>query len=110
MSFDSAADINLDVAGTPTVDITAYNDIRCMAGTTTPDYLINDTRSHRQAVTAGAEDYRYDESRWKLICGPAGKTVLRRTGVYLRGILCGSMIGIQSVVIWKVPRKLGLYF
>ncbi|TVY17629.1 hypothetical protein LARI1_G005811 [Lachnellula arida] len=85
VSFGSTADINLDLAGTPTVDITAYNDIRCMAGTTTPDYLMHDTRRHRQAVTTRAGDHRYSESRWKLICGPAGKTVLRRTGVYLRG-------------------------
>ncbi|TVY89118.1 hypothetical protein LAWI1_G006440 [Lachnellula willkommii] len=85
VSFGSAADINLDLAGTPTVDITAYNDIRCMAGTTTPDYLMHDTRRHRQAGTTRAGDIRYSDSRWKLICGPAGKTVLRRTGVYLRG-------------------------
>ncbi|CAM3714673.1 3-keto-5-aminohexanoate cleavage protein [Paracidovorax anthurii] len=84
VSFASAADIHPDVSGTPTVDVTAYNDIRSMAGTTTPDYLIHDAHRRRQARAASDENHRYDATEWKLIRGAAGKTVLRRTGVFLR--------------------------
>jgi uncharacterized protein (DUF849 family) len=84
VSFGSAVDINCDVSGTPTVDITAYNDIRSMAGTTTPDYLIDDELRRKQSIAAQDEGFRYDPSKWKLLCGRGGKTVLRRVGVFLR--------------------------
>jgi hypothetical protein len=84
VSFGSAADINSSVSGTPTVDVTVYNDIRSMAGTTTLDYLSDDEHRRKQSVAAQDKDYRYDASKWKLICGTAGKMVLRRIGVFLR--------------------------
>jgi uncharacterized protein (DUF849 family) len=84
VSFASATDINTEVLGTPTVDITAYNDIRAMAGTTTKDYLLQDSYRRQQATAAQDKHYKYDRSEWKVIRGMARKVVLRRTGVFLR--------------------------
>ncbi|AVT03720.1 3-keto-5-aminohexanoate cleavage protein [Paracidovorax avenae] len=84
VSFASAADISSDTSGTPTVDVTAYNDIRSMAGTTTPDYAMPDARRRRQALCAREANHRYEDTQWKLIRGAAGKVVLRRIGVFLR--------------------------
>ncbi|KUJ18372.1 uncharacterized protein LY89DRAFT_733047 [Mollisia scopiformis] len=84
VSFASATDINTDVLGTPTVDITAYNDIRAMAGTTTKDYLLSESYRRQQALAAQDKHYKYDRSEWKIIRGASRKVVLRRTGVFLR--------------------------
>jgi len=84
VSFGSAGDINLDLLGTPTVDVTAYNDIRSLAGTTSEDYLVDDSYRRKQVeamVTKGA-NYRYAESKWKLI--RERKVVLRLIDTFLR--------------------------
>lgn len=84
VSFASTADIRTDLPGTPTVDITAYNDVRSMAGTTTPDYALGDSHRRAQARAARAAGYRYEATRWKLIEDAGGKTLLRRMGVFLQ--------------------------
>lgn len=84
VSFASTADIHHDLPGTPVVDITAYNDLRSMAGTTTPDYVIDGPFRRQQARRADSADHRYDGGTWKLIQKLRGRTVLRRTAVFLR--------------------------
>ncbi|BFO57126.1 3-keto-5-aminohexanoate cleavage protein [Acidovorax sacchari] len=84
VSFASTADIRTDLPGTPTVDITAYNDVRSMAGTTTPDYVQGDRHRRAQARAAEAAGYRYEATHWKLIEDAGGKALLRRMGVFLQ--------------------------
>lgn len=88
ISFGSASDINLELSGTPVVDITAYNDIRSLAGTTTADYLPK-TEAERHATVhrlhAGiVDEHRYSHGRWVHYRNGAGRRVLRLKGVVLR--------------------------
>lgn len=88
ISFASTCDVQLDVSGTGTVDITAYNDIRSVGGTTTPDYVaippsLRRTLAHLVATQVPAT-YRYDDSHWSLRRGPKRKLLLRRLHVLLR--------------------------
>ncbi|MDG9885763.1 3-keto-5-aminohexanoate cleavage protein [Pseudomonas sp. GD04058] len=88
ISFGSASDINLELPGTPVVDITAYNDIRSLAGTTTADYLPK-TDAERDATVyrlhaglGGA--HRYCHGRWVHYRKGPARRVLRLKGVVLR--------------------------
>ncbi|GKS88190.1 3-keto-5-aminohexanoate cleavage protein [Acidovorax sp. SUPP2539] len=88
LSFASACDVNLSVLGTPTVDVTALNDVRSVAGTTTPDYLCGSNNGlwslapllpHRDD-----EAFRYGSAHWILRKGEQKKLLLRLAGVVLR--------------------------
>ncbi len=88
ISFGSASDINLALSGTPIIDITAYNDIRCLAGTTSPDYLPK-TEEELSATThllqeGVKEGHRYEHARWTLYRNGASRKLLRLKGVVLR--------------------------
>lgn len=88
LSFASACDVNLSFLGTPIVDVTALNDVRSVAGTTTPDYLCgsgNGTWSLAPLIPhLGDETFRYTEARWILRKGEQKKLLLRLAGVVLR--------------------------
>ncbi|WCM87291.1 3-keto-5-aminohexanoate cleavage protein [Acidovorax sp. NCPPB 3576] len=88
LSFASACDVNLSVLGTPIVDVTALNDVRSVAGTTTPDYLCGSGSGlwslaplipHRDD-----EAFRYGNAHWILRKGEQKKLLLRLAGVVLR--------------------------
>ncbi|WAC73065.1 3-keto-5-aminohexanoate cleavage protein [Roseateles sp. SL47] len=88
ISLASACDVQLGVSGTGTVDITAYNDIRSVGGTTTPDYVaippsLRQTLAQLMATQVPAT-YRYGDSHWSLQRGPKRKLLLRRLHVLLR--------------------------
>ncbi|CAJ5087106.1 3-keto-5-aminohexanoate cleavage protein [Burkholderia pseudomallei] len=87
VSFGSAADIHLDWLGTSVVDVTAFNDVRSLAGTTSRHYLIQpgehaDVLQHCLVHTQPA-DYRYDHATPVWQEGRQGKVVARLTGVFL---------------------------
>lgn len=87
VSFGSAADIHLDWLGTSVVDVTAFNDVRSLAGTTSRHYLIQpgehaDVLQHYLVHTQPA-DYRYDHATPVWQEGRQGKVVARLTGVFL---------------------------
>ncbi|TKC78940.1 3-keto-5-aminohexanoate cleavage protein [Trinickia terrae] len=92
VSFASASDVRLDWPGTPVLDVTAFNDVRSLAGTTTADYLLAAgepldalrrtlQRSRSGLVPEGS--YRYDHAGIVWHTGVHGKTVARLTGVFL---------------------------
>jgi len=89
ISLASACDVNVDTLGTPVVDITAYNDVRSMAGTTTDDYLLS-TAEDRQVIMQHqrsakiSSDYQYSHAKWILRKGAKKKVLLRLANVYLR--------------------------
>jgi len=88
ISFGSASDINLELPGTPVVDITAYNDIRSLAGTTTADYLPK-TDAERDATVYRlhgglSSGHRYAQGRWVHYRKGSARRLLRLKGVVLR--------------------------
>ncbi|SMF98972.1 3-keto-5-aminohexanoate cleavage protein [Burkholderia singularis] len=87
VSFGSAADIRLDWLGTSVVDVTAFNDVRSLAGTTSRHYVIEpgehaDVLQHCLARVQPA-DYRYEHATPVWEEGAQGKSVARLTGVFL---------------------------
>jgi len=88
ISFGSASDVNLQLPGTPIADITAYNDIRSLAGTTTLDYL--PSTEHERLATIDLlhcgipEGHRYSQAYWVLYKNGASRRLLRLKGVVLR--------------------------
>jgi hypothetical protein len=93
VSFGSASEIGseADRLGTPVVDITACNDARSVAGTTTLDYTHfiaadGELRQFRGIQVADDAAYRYSQGGWKMLGTPeTGRVVLRRLSVFLRG-------------------------
>ncbi|RQU49161.1 3-keto-5-aminohexanoate cleavage protein [Burkholderia cenocepacia] len=91
ISFGTTSDISLQWAGTSAVDITAYNDIRSLAGTTTSDYLLSPGRPrtlfrHRLASARSQHNTcpaRYDHARLLMRTGAHGKSVARLADVFL---------------------------
>ncbi|MDP9651359.1 3-keto-5-aminohexanoate cleavage protein [Paraburkholderia caledonica] len=92
ISFASASNVLVDWAGTSVVDVTAFNDVRSLAGTTTDDYLFSEGAPldtlRRALLSARAGDtpvggYRYEQAKLLRLTGAQGKTVARLTGVFL---------------------------
>jgi len=91
ISFASASDVHLDWPGTSVIDITAFNDIRSLAGTTTPDYLpqsgaqlaalLQTLRLARADNLPSGHSYSRAVPLWRR--GAAGKTLLRLSDVFL---------------------------
>ena len=88
VSFGSASDVNIALSGTPIVDITAYNDIRSLAGTTTPDYLPSNSEEHEATTLllqqGLPEAHSYDKARWAFHRSGDTRRLLRMKGVVLR--------------------------
>ncbi|WP_323120171.1 3-keto-5-aminohexanoate cleavage protein [Burkholderia alba] len=87
VSFGSAADIHLDRLGTSVLDITAFNDVRSVAGTTNRHYVLTpgahtDILQESFALAQPAE-YRYEHAVPVWRQGAQGKTVALLTGVFL---------------------------
>lgn len=90
VSFSSASDVRIDQPGTSVIDITAFNDVRSLAGTTTPDYLLSpgdqierlrQTLLHSRA--GEANDYTYAQAVPNWYLGPYGKNLVRLSNVFL---------------------------
>lgn len=88
ISFGSATDIDTTLQGTPVIDITAYNDIRSLAGTTTHDYIpakaCANTATIAQLNGGVAAQHRYDQASWAFYKEGKGRKLLRLKDVVLR--------------------------
>ncbi len=88
ISFGSASDVNTTLPGTPIVDITAYNDIRSLAGTTTTDYLPS-TDQEFEATTLLLQQglpasHSYEKAYWAFRKSGDARRLLRMKGVVLQ--------------------------
>jgi hypothetical protein len=92
ISFASASDVHANCLGAPVIDVTAFNDIRSLAGTTTNEYLFStpDEKVRMEEVLHAArtqglqEKYSYIHATPLLKRrGKHGKTVLRLRDVFL---------------------------
>ncbi|WDD91514.1 3-keto-5-aminohexanoate cleavage protein [Burkholderia sp. FERM BP-3421] len=87
VSFGSAADVHLDWLGTSVLDITAFNDVRSLAGTTHRHYVLT-PGAHSDVLQqclsrARPGEYRYEHAVPVWQQGARGKVVARLTGVFL---------------------------
>lgn len=91
LSFASASDVMLNNIGTPVIDLTACNDIRSLAGTTTDDYLCHDIETHNEFIKElsnfrnGIGKIKFENSHAKIIykIGKKGKRLLRIANLFL---------------------------
>jgi uncharacterized protein (DUF849 family) len=91
LSFASASDIHIDSFGTAVIDLTACNDIRSLAGTTSQDYICTDyniTDAFKLAklkFSSGTAIKEYDNKLANVIykIGRHGKSLLRVKDLYL---------------------------
>ncbi len=91
ISFASASDIHLHHLGSNVIDITAFNDIRSLAGTTTRDYLIEASESKKYVeetlkkmrLNANAPKYDYAHAIPTWMTGEQGKILVRLKNVFL---------------------------
>lgn len=88
ISFGSATDIDTTLQGTPVIDITAYNDIRSLAGTTTHDYIPAKAFANSATIAhlhAGVDpQHRYERASWAFYKEGKGRKLLRLKDVVLR--------------------------